>query len=301
MAYNASGFQLTQLLQDAWYRLGQIKRWTATGGGLTSVINTTWAGVEEQIYEDDDPALIYGTAIVLETSDHLAPEGEMRMITDYDSGTQVLTTESFSAAVQAGDKVGIVSPLFPLEDMVELANIALQKLGEIDIPDTTLSFVANQTEYLLPTSITERPIGVFRQTVQSSANNQWQEVSGWDVIPQAVGTQWKLVLPVLPQNYSIMVLYRAAHPKLTAYDSTIHSSIHPELAVCALVTEALQWYNNQIGGSNQWFLQLQNKSIQDLEQAYFRHPIRHFVERISGMPHWGRLGDYVPGTSDLRA
>src|SRR5687768_8887008 len=153
MAIDATKYQLTQLLQDAWYRMGQIRRWIVTGGDADTIINTGWAGVEEPIYEDDDPALIAGTAIVLQTTDDADPEGEWGEVTDYDSATQSLTISELSASIGAGDRIGLVSPLFPVEDMIELANIALQHLGDIDIPYTGLSVVANQSEYSLPSYI----------------------------------------------------------------------------------------------------------------------------------------------------
>lgn len=302
MAIDATKFQLTHLLQDAWYRMGQMKRWTATGGSATTVVNTTWAGVEEPIFEDDDPAVIYGTVVVLKSTDGLAPEGQAGMITDYDSSTNTITMETLTAVVGAGDKIGIAAPLFPYEDMIELANVALQKLGDIDIVDTSIVVVAGQTEYNLPAAINERPIRVRRQGVQVSNNNQWENVIGWDVIPQTTGAQWKLVVPdTIAPNYSLEVVYRDSHPTLTAFDSIILDTIHPELAVCAVIAEAYQWYNNQLGGANQYFLQRENKAIQDLEQALVKNPIRHIVEQVSGMVHWGESSEYVPGTGDLRA
>lgn len=300
MAIDATKYQLTHLLQDAWYRMGQLKRWKATGGTQTTVVNTTWAGVEEQIFEDDDPALIYGTLVVLKDTAGAAPEGEMALITDYDSSSQTLTMDSLSAAVASGDRIGIASPLFPFEDMIELANIALRKLGDIDIVDTSLSIVANQTEYTLPTAFNKRPVRVRRQTSQTASNNQWELVQGWDVIPATAGSQWTLVVPHLSQGYSLEVMYRDAHPELTAFDSYILDAIAPELAVCAVVAEAFQWYNNQLGGSNEYFLQRENKAIQDLESAMVRHFTPKTPEQVQGLPHWGIRGDYVPGTSDLR-
>src|SRR5690349_13681488 len=98
MSYDPKRYQLTNLLVDAWYRMGQFKRWKATGGSPTTMINTLWAGVEEPTYEDDDPALIYGTAVVLkdQAGSNAAPEGEYGMITDYDSASQTLTMDAVS-------------------------------------------------------------------------------------------------------------------------------------------------------------------------------------------------------------
>lgn len=300
MAYSTTKYQLTNLLQDAWYRLGQMRRWTVTGGGTSSVVNSAWAGIDEAIYEDDDPALIYGTAVVIETTDNLAPEGEMGRITDYDSSGNTLTIDALTTAVGSGDKVGIASPLFPLEDMIEAANLGLQKLGEIDIPDESLTISAGQTMYTLPAAIRKRPVQVNVQTNQDSGDYQWVPVQGWDVIPATAGSDWTLVVPLLDSGYKLQVIYRAVHPKLTDYDSPILDGIHPEVALCATVAEALQWYNNLVGGTNQYFLQRENKSIHDLEAALAKFPIQREVEQWQGLPHWGKRGDYVPGTSDLK-
>ncbi|HEY6018600.1 MAG TPA: hypothetical protein VIY48_01515 [Candidatus Paceibacterota bacterium] len=302
MAYSQYRYQLTDLLQDAWYRMGQLKTWKITGGSTTTLINTLWAGIEDVIYEDDDPALIYGTAVVVghAGSPYNPPRGQFGMITDYDSASQTATIEALTVALAADDEIGIASPQFPYRDMMHLANIGLRKLGEIDVVDTSIAISANQTEYSLPTAIQKRPKRVRKQTLQTANDNEWKMVQGWDVIPATAGSPWILTIPQLTQGYSLEVLYEGFHPELTGFDSPIQDAIAPELAICALVSEAYQWYNNQIGGTNQYFLQRENKAIQDLEAAKVQYPIKRFVEQVQGMPHWGARADYVPLTSDLR-
>lgn len=286
MAYSSTQYQLTHLLRDAWIRMGQLKRWDVTGGSTTTVVNTDWAIPEEPVFEDDDPALIFGTAIVMKTTDGLAPEGEMAMITDYDSASSTATVDTITAAVGSGDKVGIVSPLFPLQDMIALANIALRRLGYIDLVDTSLVTVGGQTEYTMPVTVQEKPIRVRVQSNYDSTNNLWEEVQGWSVIPKTAGTQWTLVVPDMSSGWALEILYRGLHPEVATYDSPIQAAIHPEVAVAALVAEAYQWYNNQLGGSNQYFLQRENKAIQDFEASKVMHPLRHIVEQVQGLPHW---------------
>lgn len=294
MAYSSSKYQLTHLLQDVWFRLGQMKRWSVTGGDLDSIINTAWAGVEELIYEDDDPALIYGTAVVIKSTDGAAPEGEFARITNYDSASQTIDHDGFTTAVGSGDKIGIAAPAFPLEDMIEAANIAIVRLGELEVPDTSITATPGVYEYTLPAAIRAKPLAV---NSRASSNEVWKPVQGWGVIPATAGSNWTLVLPT-DFDSNIQIVYRAHHPKLSAYDSDILDTIHPELATCAVVAEALQWYNNQVGGSNQYFLQRENKALQDLESAMVRFPIPGFIEQFQGMPHWNRRSEYVPGTSD---
>lgn len=301
MAYSKSKFQLTHLLQDVWYRMGQFTTWKVTGGSATTVVNTNWAGVEEQIFDDDDPALIYGSAVVVEDAAGAgaAPEGEIGSITDYDSSTYTITMDTLSSSVASGDRVGIASPQFPYQDMRELANIAIRKLGKIDNIDTSITTSAGRTEYTMPIQVA--PKRVRMQTVLGSTNNnKWEVVQGWSVIPAAPGTGWTLVIPNMVQGYKLELLYEDLHPELTAYDSNISELIAPELLTSAVIAEAFQWYNNKINGSNAYFLQRENKAIQDLAEAKVNYPINRIDEQVAGLPHWGLSGRYVPKTSDLR-
>lgn len=301
MAYSKDKFQLTHLLQDVWMRMGQLKIWKVTGGSTTTTVNTAWAGVDEPIFEDDDPSVIYGSVVVVQDAAGAgaAPEGEIALISDYDSSNYTLTHDALTAAPAAGDRVGIASPLFPYEDMKELANLAIRKLGKIDLVDTSLSVVASQTEYTMPIRV--KPKRVRIQTLQASNDNNWETVQGWDVIPATAGTAWKLVLPALSQGYAIELLYEDFHPQLTSYDSDIIETMAPELVTNAVLAEAYQWYNAQIQGANQYMNQRENKAIQDLELAKANYPIFKLDEQVQGLPHWGRRSNYVPLTSDLRA
>lgn len=297
MTYSTTKYQLTHLLQDAWKRMGQLSTWIVTGGSATSVINTAWAGVEDQIFDDNDPALLYGSVVVIDAS-AVAPEGKIGRITAYDSSSQTITMDTLTQAVSAGQRIGIASPLFPFEDMRDLANIALRKMGKIELVDTSLTSIAGQTEYTMPIRV--RPKRVRIQTVKSTNNNYWKTISGWSVIPATSGTAWKLVLPPLTAGFSIELLYEDLHPELSAYDSDILENIEPERILDALIAEAFQWYNNQINGSNAYFLQRENKALQDLAQAEVKFPTAKTIKQIQGLPHWGLRGEYVPGTSDLK-
>lgn len=265
-----------------------------------TAINTAWAGVEEPIFEDDDPALIYGSLVVAFDAGGAgaAPEGEIARITDYDSGTQTLTHDAVSTSLAVNDRIGIASPLFPFNDMRELANIALRKLGKIEFVNTALSLSSGVTEYTLPIKI--KPKRVRVQGNQSSNNNEWRLVQGWGFIPATAGSFPTLVVPGLETGNSLELLYEDLHPELKTFDSDILEAIDPELALCALLAEAYQWYNNKIGGSSDYFKQRENKAIQDLEAAKVKFPFVKSPEQIQGLVHWNRRSEYVPGTSDLR-
>lgn len=300
MAYSAVKFQLTHLLQAVYKAMGQSQKWIATDGSTTEVENTQWAGIEEALYEDNDDALVNGTVIVAEDAGGLgaAPEGEFARISSYDSATSTLTIGALSQAIAAGDKFVVASPMLPLEDMIELANSALLYLGDFDLIDTTTTFASNQTEYTMPSTIRQKPLGIQVQTSSTVGNYQWRNVNSWDVRPATAGANWTLVLPQGSVGKIIGIKYRILHPKLTDYDSDILEVIHPELAKTTLMAHAYQWINNRLGGNNEYLVARENTAWQEVEISKARFPIEREVGRVRGLPHWGRRSAYVPLTSD---
>lgn len=283
--------------------MGQSVKWKVTGGSATSVINTAWAGIEEALYEDNDDALINGTVVVAEDAGGLgaSPEGRFGRITAYDAASSTLTIETVTDAIALNDKVIVASPLIPVEDMIELANLSLLYLGDFDLIDTSLSFSNNQTEYTMPAVIRQKPLGVQVQTQQSANNNLWKNISNFSVRPATAGANWTLIVPQGSIGYAMSIKYRILHPKLTAYDSDILEVIHPELAKASLVAHAYQWINNRLGGNNEYLVARENTAWQELEIARIKFPIEKEVGRVQGMPHWGQRSRYVPLTNDLMA
>ncbi len=79
---------------------------TATGGDTTHFIDTALSALS---YPND-----YwngGSVYVYQTTDRLAPEGELKAITDYVKSTGVVTTGAFSAAIGVGDSCLLIVPV----------------------------------------------------------------------------------------------------------------------------------------------------------------------------------------------
>src|SRR5215210_2714393 len=102
MAYNPQALQLTHVLQQLLRRLGGVMT-LATDGSESIVVDTK---LVDQLGEGNvDDFLNGGTLIVVETSDHLAPEGQFARIDDYDSvSTTITLSPVLTAPVQAGDR-----------------------------------------------------------------------------------------------------------------------------------------------------------------------------------------------------
>src|SRR5688500_61890 len=107
MAYSATDFQLTHLLQKAYRRLKVARTSTATGGSTTTIVDTKLADYLGDSNEDD--VLNGGSVIIVKDTAVAAPEGEFSRISDYDdAGT--ITTSTLTAAVASGDTYMYISP-----------------------------------------------------------------------------------------------------------------------------------------------------------------------------------------------
>jgi hypothetical protein len=76
----------------------------AMAGSTTTLVLTNLAGFPEDIFNDD----FYIEVIRNDNNVGLAPEHEIRLVTDYVSATGTFTTNAFSANVEAGDLVAVI-------------------------------------------------------------------------------------------------------------------------------------------------------------------------------------------------
>lgn len=286
MTYSATAFQLTHLLQRTYRRLKVARSSIATGGSATTIADTKLLDILGDSNEDD--FLNNWTVIVVKDAGGAGadPEGKFNRISDYDDAGTITVPDTLTTAVAAGDRYMYVSPDFPLYDTIEFINDALVSLGHVPVVDTTLTTASNQTEYTLPIGINHHNIvNIEIQGITTDANdNRYYELQNWQVIPAASGTQETLVIPQLAADYDIRITYLGFHPRVDLYDDYISKYIHPEVAVSACVAHALQWYNSQRGGSDQYWKQREDRAWNQLDIARSMYPIVLPVERVEGFP-----------------
>jgi hypothetical protein len=287
MAYSATQFQLTHLLQRVFRRLKVARMSTATGGTATTIVDTKLVDYLGDSNEDD--YLNNWTVIVVRDAGGAAadPEGKFERVSDYDDGGTI-TTATLTTAVAAGDTYMYISPDFPLFDMIEVVNDALISLGNIVAVDTSLTSAANQTEYSLPVALKgNQLLNVEVQGITTDSNdNRYVPVPNWKIVPAAPGSAATLVLPQLTSGYTIRISYLGLHPRVSAYADYISEYIHPEVAVSACVAHALQWYNTQRGGADKFWLQREDRAWNQLDIIKQTYPIVLPAGQVQGFPHW---------------
>jgi len=290
-------YTLSNLLFDAIDDgLGKMTVVTATGGSTTTGQDSNANGV----YGDDTDALQNGTLFVRRDAGGAgaAPEGQFQRISAYD-GTTITVDTAFTAAIAAGDTLGIANPSFPIRKCIESANRAVQGFGRIPLVDTsTITPAVNTTEYTW--AIDWKYSRPFRIDIQGrtgvSTDNQWYKISDYEVQPALPGSAGKIIFnQYLPVGNLIRVWYWGIHPTLNAYNDPVNEAIHPTLARAALTELLAGWYYKQSEGEPIW-REIWNNAKNDLVNAREMYPIGYMPDEPPTTFSFsnGRRGDFPP-------
>lgn len=296
MAYDSNAFQLTHLLQKAYRRLKVARTSTATGGTATTIVDTKLPDYLADSHEND--ILNGGTAIIIQDAGGAgaSPEGKFSRISDYTATSTdgTITIDNVTDAPASGDRYMYISPDFPLLDMIEVVNDALVFLGRIPKVYSSLSTVANQTEYTLPVALKGVPLTdiELQGNLSDSDDNRYVPLpaGAYKITPALPGSTGLLTIPQLAAGYILRIGYPGVHPRVSTYSDYISEYIHPELATASVVAHALEWFNAQRGGGDDFLKQREDRAWNKLDIAKANHPINRPVTRLPGFPHWEGSG-----------
>ena len=246
--------------------IGALNVGRATDGSTTTIVDTVFeTSLKNNTWKR-------GTALILRDSAGAAaaPEGEFSEIASASGSTWTLI-DTLTDAVTSGDRYGVLESDFGgHENLIEMASIAIQSLGDTIVVDTTtLDSADNQTEYAWAAEWQRSmPIRIDIQTNTEDANdNKWVQTHDWEVIPGAVGEAGLIIFHgQLPASRDIRVWYEGQHPDLNAFDDEISQFIDPNLARAAF-TEALRGYLLSEDYTDRDLRDGYNKAAQELEDA----------------------------------
>jgi hypothetical protein len=231
------------LVWKVMVELGVAKTGTATGGTTTTCIDTNGLRLAENDYFNE------GTLFVLRDSAGAgaAPEKQYSKIKDFTQTSKTIEVyDAFTAAVASGDKYGVANRRYPLYLVEQKINNQLFLDGYIPGEDTSLTTVADQLEYTLPSGVSRDLRQVLFAGSDDSNANDWVPVVNYDIQKTATGTGDTLVLSYeLPAGQTMWLRYGKQHDELTAYDSELDEAIHPDRIVYSAVAEMLRWYRDR--------------------------------------------------------
>jgi len=262
-------FNLSRLLQDTYRKLGQTDTFLATGGSATTIVNSSF----KEKYQDDD--LTGWSAFVTRDAGgaSAAPEDEFRLVSIYSESTWTITVApAFSVAPAVGDRITLANGIFPVEEMIQLANMTLEELGDFTFPETSLTTVDGQKEYAIALGTKRKIIRI--EIADDADDSGWKELQPfrYTIVPATAGSTGLLVFNEEPvPNRSLKIWYRGSHPYVTDYDDIILEYIHPTLAVNGLAVAALEWFNSRISGSEDYWLAKLNDARREFDIAKITH------------------------------
>jgi len=266
----------SELLQGVYDALGSgvTKGLIATGGGLTTIIDTTLS----DDYQTDHFKNYYAFVVRDAGGASAAPQGEFELCTAYNESTKTLTVDTYTVAVAAGDEILLTKPSpFGLGDVKRLCNTALKELGGITRYDTSLTAVSTTKEYTIPVAVRVPLDDVW---ILPTGADDYVRIEGCEVQQGAAGATWKLIIPT-GHSGTLKLAYKIPHPALVDYDDVVEDIPAPlAIAVCAWTCATWKAKNDAT------WKETANELQQKYESARLRFPIPRHQKRTQGMPHW---------------
>jgi len=197
--------------------------------GLIESGNTT-TSVDAVNRNEDDDYWIGGTIYMIDTTDEAAPEGEHKLITDFVQSSGTITHAAFSATVTANDQYAVSEAHYPHDVLIDCINLAIKQF-RYPRTDTTLSVVADQTEYDIPSGVQQGRIReVYIQTNVDSNDNRWRKIGEWWSYDD--GADQKLIIPQgLTAGRTIRIDYDLIHTDHTVGTDTIYDILEPKFII----------------------------------------------------------------------
>src|SRR3990167_1827237 len=245
---------LFDLIRDVASNVGALVEGVATGGSTTTIIDTVVRTEADDYWNGGDAMIIYDAG-----GAGAAPKSEIKRITDFVSSTSVITAGTFSAAVAASDRYGIMRRAYGenvrwSDIITQKINQALLTLGPIETVDiTSLTIATDQTEYSLPLAAKQDLREVWLQVDNTDANdNRWVQIHDWYIETKGAGTQSLLVLNrQLATDYDLKLVYLADHARLNASTDKLNEVVPVQRVLYPAIRDTFVWMR-QATGRDTW-------------------------------------------------
>jgi hypothetical protein len=265
-----------EALYDVLWEAGLLNQvGKATGGSTTTVTDS--------ILSLDTNVKAGGSILIFESTDGLAPEGEIKRVSSNTASTY--TTETYSAAVGAGDLYAYIAKDLNVYELLPMVNMAMRKVPPIYIVDTSITTADNQREYTLPLTVKEGRIAtVYEQkNTGDSDDNRWAVVYGWSVKWSAAGSTALLVFDTQPTaGRTIRIDYLGRHPAFTAFTDNINEAVPPELFKAAMKFQIDLMRNEEAIASQDGYRELYNAARDEFNEALRRWPVKQPTVYVGG-------------------
>lgn len=201
-------YTLLTLRQELARSTGGLIQGTATGGSTTTLIDTNLLDSGEFADDHLNGADIY----ITDTTDDLAPKGEVRYVTDFVQSTGVVTVgKAFTVAPAAGDTYDVYLR-YTKDDLDTALMLGVKDWRLV----TTLTLSSNVAEYSLSATALHRAEQVQSVWLRETTDTQspYEQVSNWRVWDNAGTLTLEFSDVNFDGNTSCRVVYEARYDQM---------------------------------------------------------------------------------------
>ena len=240
--------------------LGQLVSGVATGGSTSTLVDSGLKG------RDDD--WLRGTAFLTYDAGGAgaAPEGQFSEVTSYARATGTLTT-TWTVAPASGDYYSIATKRWGTDDLRQIVNRALVRLGDIPKIDTSITTSAGVTEYALPAGFKTKLRRVYLQRRTTSDGEEPEEMTDWYVENDM------LIFRRRPETKVLRLLAMGPHARLNLYGDALDPSVHINRIVAEAAYTALRWEMRSTEGEDRSQIQALNDAAEYRDAMRRAHPL----------------------------
>lgn len=216
------------LIKELANRVGDVRNSTATGGSTTTLVDTTLAEANE--YYNNGTLLIDQTTPVAVK------------VSTYASATNTFTLAStLSVAVGAGDSYTAIRSWFPLDVLERSINQAILESEKIMAVDETLTLVADQERYSLPTNVTQ---DIRRVEIGTEGDDDWKIHYAWRV----EGGQLRFVgFNPSDASKTCRIHYVTQQAQMSTLTDELSELVNRDRLITAACKHMLIWRNHKVG------------------------------------------------------
>ena len=246
--------------------LGEVYYGTATGGTTTTVVDSDIANM---LSED---TFNFGMILVTDTTDDLAPKGEMRFISDFadDDGT-ITVPVAFSAAPGTGDRYAVADSRWTIEQIIGGINRGLVAIGDMPQLDVSLTTSGRLTRYTLPSGVNKRNLAMVYIQELSTTDDELPLPSG----AYSVRADDELVFAYAPASGKVIELhYDGPHVAVEALADALDTQIALDRIVAETTYQLMRSRIRSTDGGDRELIQIWNDIKEELNIARRRHPVK---------------------------
>jgi hypothetical protein len=210
-------------------------------------------------------------------------DGVSRVITAWDQSTTEFTFAALSNNVGSGDSYAAAKSDYPRWLLVQAVNLALQAIGDVEAFDTSLTTVANQESYSLPTGV--RNILALEIAQSTSSPYRYEEFPPGTWKERGGSIYFRDYNEPGSDDYTIRLRYLSSHATLEDDTDTVDAEIHDNVVKYHAAVEAMKWRKQKGASIDKDLMGMYMRQAKEALQAHPPPAMRH--DRAPSMGIWG--------------